>query len=542
MLPACSRVVVLPLRSAAKSPELNAFAAGITRDLFWLLERLGDLTIVQRDSALSSPPSGAEKHVIPEADLILASHQADYLVAGELDQAGTALVVQLAVFAPGRRCIHSAGSLRSGEIATMRLDWLFEVASAMASTVDPTAITEGYGTESLDAYRLYCLASDPDMANLERLQLLELAVEADPNFSEAWIALSLMLEQAGDSAGVLEVLEELILRHGDLAEARYHYARALHAAGETVAARAQIRQLTVGTPSAFSCLLAGRLCALLGEPVRGIEQLEVAIEGGCICWQGFAAQGDCFSAIGSHREAIASWQTALAIDSEASGLLGPLALAHHRLGEPEQSEALFERAVEQEADKVETHRAMGTWFQDRGKHDEAIEAFSCAISLQPSDALLYNNRGYSRFSVGDEDGARVDFETALDQVQHGELPFYLHLNLARLERGDAGLTESSRLLVDGGEAVREERTAEAIAMLQGAIRLFPESWKSWLFLALAYRQQGHWTRVADALSEVQRLRPDSASAWSEQALAVLALGRLDEALHCVERAGQLKVI
>ena len=115
----------------------------------------------------------------------------------------------------------------------------------------------------------------------------------------------------------------------------------------------------------------------------------------------------------------------------------------------------------------------------------------------------------------------------------------MHLNLARLERGDHKLSEVSRLLVDGGEAVRDERPSDAIASLQAAIGIFPESWKSWLFLALAYRQQGHWTRVADALSEVLRLRPDHAQALSEQALAMLALGEMDEALHCAEQASRL---
>jgi len=153
--------------------------------------------------------------------------------------------------------------------------------------------------------------------------------------------------------------------------------------------------------------------------------------------------------------------------------------------------------------------------------------------------LLYNNRGFSRFSVVAVAFKQKDFQAALERINHGELPFYMHLNLARLERGDAGLAEASRLLVDGGEAVREERSAEAIARLQAAISLFPESWKSWLFLALAYRQQGHWSRVADALTEVLRLRPDNAEALSEQALTLLALGQRDEALGCAERAARL---
>ena len=539
MLASCPRLVVLPLRCAAARPELAAFAAGITRDLVALLDRLGELTVVQRGKAMRCAPGGNENGLIPEADLLLVTHDADFIVAGELDEAGSVAVVQLAVFAPGRRCIHSAGPLRSGELTALRLDWIGEVVAAMGANVDPTAAIDGYGTELLDAYRLYCLGTDPGRDSLDRLQLLEQAVEDDPNFSEAWLALAEVLDQMGDGPGVLEVLEELIMRRGELAEARYRYGLALQRDGGVVAARVQVQQMLAARPSAWARLLAGQLFAVLKEPVRGLEQLELAIDGGCIRWQLFAAEGECYSAMGQHREAISAWQTALSLEPQAKGIHGPLALAHYRIGEHAQSEALFARALEQGPDEVETHRARGTRLQDLGKHVDAIAALTMAITLCSDDALLYNNRGFSRFLVGDVQGARDDFQAALERVSHGELPFYLHLNLARLERGDTGLHEASRLLVDGAEAVREERSGEAIARLQAAIRLFPESWKSWLFLALAYRQQRHWSRVADALSEVLRMRTDSPHALSEQGLALLALGRLDEAAACAERAVRL---
>jgi tetratricopeptide (TPR) repeat protein len=539
MLSSCPRVVVLPLRCAPEPPELVAFAAGITRDLLALLDRLGDLDVVHRGFAMRHAPGGNENGLIPEADLLLVAHEADFIVAGELDEAGGVCVVQLAVFAAGRRCIYSAGPLRPGQLSEMRLDWIGEIAAAMGANVDPTAAMEGYGSEDLGAYRLYCLGTDPAKDPLERLALLEQAVEADPHLSEAWLALARALEDIGDSAGAREVLEELVLRRGELAEGRYHYAVALQRDGETVAAKAQVEEMLAHRPTAWDRYLAGQAFTALQEPARGLEQFEMAIEGGFIRPRLFADQGECFSAMGQHRQAIASWHAALSLDPDAADLLGPLALAHHRIGEASQSETLFASALEQGSDEVATHRSYAAWLQDVGRHRDAIDSLSNAISLEPSDPLLYNNRGFSRFSVGDVDGARLDFQAALERISHGELPFYMHLNLARLERGDAGLAEASRLLVDGGEAVREERSAEAIARLQAAISLFPESWKSWLFLALAYRQQGHWSRVADALTEVLRLRPDSAQALSEQGLTLLALGQREEAVGCAERAARL---
>jgi len=539
MLESRPRVVVLPLRCTSRLPEVEAFAAGITRDLRSLLARLGEFVLVERSIEMHCAPGGAEKALIPEADLILATERADFLVAGELDSAGSVVVVQLAVFAAGRRCMHAAGPLRSGELADMRMDWLGGVVNATGVNADPTAAVAGYGTDELDAYRLYCLGTDPRHELIDRLALLEQSVEADPNFTEAWLALADSLEEMHDTAGVREVLEELMARRPGLAEGHYRFALALRRDGEQVAARTQAERITEDDRSAHAYYLAGLVFTVLEDPARALDRFATALEGGCTRWRLFASQAECFFAMGRHRAAINSWRTALDVEPEATGLLGPLALAHYRLGESAQSESLFARAQEHCPDDSSTHRALGTWLQDEGRHEEAIVTLSRAIELQPDDALLYNNRGFSRFEQGDLDGARDDFLAALERIQHGELPFYMHLNLARLDRGDHRLVEASRLLVDGGEAVRDERPLDAIASLQAAISIFPESWKSWLFLALAYRQQGQWARVADALSEVLKLRPDHASALSEQGLAMLALGDPEEALRCAEQAALL---
>jgi tetratricopeptide (TPR) repeat protein len=429
--------------------------------------------------------------------------------------------------------------LRSGELADMRLDWLGEVVNATGVNADPTAAVSGYGTDELEAYRLYCLGTDPRHELIDRLALLEQSVEADPNFTEAWLALADSLEEMTDTAGVREVLEELMARRPGLAEGHYRFALALRRDGEQVAARTQAERITEDDRSAHAHYLSGLVFTALEDPARALDRFATALEGGSTRWRLFAAQAECFFAMGQHRAAINSWQTALDVEPEATELLGPLALAHYRLGEAGQSELLFARAQEQCPNESSTHRALGTWLQDEGRHEEAIVTLSRAIELQPDDALLHNNRGFSRFEQGDLDGARKDFLAALERIHHGELPFYMHLNLARLDRGDHRLVEASRLLVDGGEAVRDERSFDAIASLQAAISIFPESWKSWLFLALAYRQQSQWTRVADALSEVLKLRPDHASALSEQALAMLALGDPGEALRCAEQASLL---
>lgn len=53
-------------------------------------------------------------------------------------------------------------------------------------------------------------------------------------------------------------------------------------------------------------------------------------------------------------------------------------------------------------------------FIHASRLQDAINSFNRAIDLYPSDAQGHNNRGLKRLKLGDREGARSDFERALE--------------------------------------------------------------------------------------------------------------------------------
>lgn len=78
---------------------------------------------------------------------------------------------------------------------------------------------------------------------------------------------------------------------------------------------------------------------------------------------------------------------------------------------------LWSRAKEVDPDSWATRYNLGLALDLEKKHSEALEEFNSALGLPAfdrKDALIYNNRGSAKLSLGDTDGARLDFVKALE--------------------------------------------------------------------------------------------------------------------------------
>lgn len=66
-----------------------------------------------------------------------------------------------------------------------------------------------------------------------------------------------------------------------------------------------------------------------------------------------------------------------------------------------------------DAKTAAAHFQRGNDCADRGKNDEAIEAYTTVIRLNPNDPHVYYNRGIVYFQKGEYYNAKADFEKAL---------------------------------------------------------------------------------------------------------------------------------
>lgn len=88
-------------------------------------------------------------------------------------------------------------------------------------------------------------------------------------------------------------------------------------------------------------------------------------------------------------------------------------LAHLWTGENDQAKMALEKALERDPALWRAWNALGYYYDSHGDWKNASKAYEKAIDINQKSALLFNNRGYSRFLQRKVKLATEDFSTAL---------------------------------------------------------------------------------------------------------------------------------
>jgi Tfp pilus assembly protein PilF len=88
-------------------------------------------------------------------------------------------------------------------------------------------------------------------------------------------------------------------------------------------------------------------------------------------------------------------------------------IAHLWTGENEKAKHSLVKAVEKDPILWRAWNALGYYYDSLGDWKHSSEAYSKAIEINQSSALLFNNRGYSRFLQRQIEEATEDFKSAL---------------------------------------------------------------------------------------------------------------------------------
>lgn len=541
MLPPFKAILIPPLEITANNRDMAALAAGLVEDLALLMSRLGDVyvrTQVADPARACDPGPPLLEPWPPEArERMLVQARGDMVVSGKLRVLQDSLSLRVTLRARGGDVMwEERAELVDGMVADVRLVLaanLIEAATGQRKDIRRARIG---CTGGVEPYKRVCLARYPGLAGAKRRKLAQEAIDLDPDYGEAHLLLADVMEKAGEREAAREVLASVARRFPRFSWARQRHGVALRVAGFAEQATAEVQAALDTDPDGLTLFHAGLFAEAGGDPRTAATLYQRAVERGCIDPVLCDKLGRLRANAGRPQEAIALWERARLLDPGLEHVLGNLALAHHHAGNAARAEALFEQATQLAASVFTTHANRAVWLQDQARHQEAIEACTQALSIRPDSALMFNNRGVSRLALGDRLGARRDFEEALVHDPGPDLGTYIRANLARLARGNARVDEAGRLLAKGSRLLREEQARDASPLLLEALDLYPESSHAWLMLALSYREQRKWEETADALAQVLRLEPRNAAALGERALALLALGRVDEALADAARS------
>jgi len=544
VLPPYKKLLFPSLTLPDDDPGLADLGVGFVEDLVLLMNRLGDVHVVAlaQDPERPKARRAARKEALtPEAiDRMLAAESADFVVTGNLFVLSDSYMGTLNLRGPGGQIIWSDPlELMDGMVREARIVLAANLIQAATGRRKDVRRVRLGGSQSLRAYGKLCLARFHALAPQTRQAHLEEALRLDPAFAEAKLLLAETLQGLGREKRARELLSQVVRSFPRLSWARLRLGVALSVTGFPERAVEEVQAALDSDPDGLTLFHAGLFADAQGDQGTAQTLYERAVERGCLDPLLCEKLGRIRANGGEHAAAIELWERARDLDRDYDHVLGNLALAEHHLGHDEAAEDLFKQALLLAPNSFTTHASRAVWLQDGGRHDDAITACNRGLRIRPDSPLLFNNRGISKLAVGDSRGAREDFEEALRLQPDGELAAFVRANLARLSHGTARVDEALRLLSAGAEFVQDERPRRAVPLLLEALDLYPDSWEGWLFLALAYRQQLQWEQMADALAQVVRLNPGYAEAFSERSLALLALGRGEEALDHARMAVDL---
>ena len=198
---------------------------------------------------------------------------------------------------------------------------------------------------------------------------------------------------------------------------------------------------------------------------------------------------------------------------------GELALATAR---PQAAAAALEAALRREPRATRLHYLLGMAYRALGRREDALRELARAgpVGVRARDPLLEGVRalrvgessfmieGHQALRAGDTDAAAVAFARAAEASGGTSLPALLNLAAAEARRG---------------------RRDEAIARLGEARRLDPHHDAVLFNLGVLLAQAGRAAEAEPLLAAVVERAPSDAEARAEWGLALLALGRLDDA-------------
>ena len=205
---------------------------------------------------------------------------------------------------------------------------------------------------------------------------------------------------------------------------------------------------------------------------------------------------------GRHELALQEFQRALDLDhKDADALLG-LADSYARVGRSQEAEDTYKRAAAMRPENWSGHYRLGSFYFQQGRFEEAEYQFRKVIELTPDNAQAHSSLGIALMQ-----------RTLLDEAET-ELKKSIDLRPTYFAFSNLGLVYFT-----------QKHWADAVTMLNAALKLNRNDFRVWANLAVAYEWLNQNTKAAEAFREelarlepIAKLRPEDSSLQCELAL------------------------
>lgn len=234
-------------------------------------------------------------------------------------------------------------------------------------------------------------------------------------------------------------------------------------------------------------------------------------------------------------------------------LLNALGLFFRDLGRASDAVEVLKGAASHDGtQQAELFHTLGTALKSEGKLDEAIDAYTQAITLRPDYADALNNLGIALKEKGDIPGAEKAYRTAIEANpdlvdSYNNLGVILKIQ-GKLEDAIEQYRKAITVRADYPEAYSNMgsalsalgRPAEALVELRRALALrptFPEAFNN---MGVTYMEQGKADEAFAAFAAALEVRPIYTEASSNMAVLLVGQGRIAEAYAYYDAALKTK--
>jgi tetratricopeptide (TPR) repeat protein len=211
--------------------------------------------------------------------------------------------------------------------------------------------------------------------------------ELQPGNPEARFHLGLIGLRKGDDRFALRYLKEVVEIGGVRASAMHDMALALERIGRLQDARFAVDEAARLAPNRPQVLLSRAVLLLkMGDPhaaAEGFARYREVLGAGRPPAAYFAFGLICEAAAGRPDEAVRMGEEGIALHPHSAPLHLHYGAVRERRGEWDAAEALYRRAVEEDGELPQAHKALGDALYRRGVYDEAADSYRRAIQLRP---------------------------------------------------------------------------------------------------------------------------------------------------------------
>jgi tetratricopeptide (TPR) repeat protein len=256
----------------------------------------------------------------------------------------------------------------------------------------------------------------------------------------------------------------------------------------------------------------------------------------------FFKQGNLFAASKEYKDAIASFDQAVAIKPDFHEAWYNRGIAFANLAHYEDAIASFDQALAIKPEKHEAWNNRGNALHDLGRYEDAIASFDQALAIKPEKHEAWNNRGNALHHSGRYEDAVTSFDQAVAiQPDFYEAWNNRGISLTKLKRyEDAVISFDQAVAIQpdfyeawnnrGISLTKLKRYEDAIASYNQALAIQPNQYEAWYNRGNSLDNLGRYEDAIASFDQALAIKPNKYEALYNRGISLDNLGRYEDAI------------